>query len=362
MSKNPRKIIYTVLVIFNTFIISLAFLVFTNNYVPVQTKAEVSDIVQKLVKTEPIVSKNIHILFVGDMMFDRAVRKTVNSKGYDFVFGDSKYLFETPDLVVGNLEGSITNFSSRTLQKDGKTGEAPLDFTFATGTAMALKSIGVDVVSLANNHSLNRGQEGLRQTKFYLKEAGVDFFGDPENLSGQSIVRCMEDFCVGLVGYHEFAYKNEENVISDIQELKNKVNMVIVMPHWGIEYQKTPTKLQRSLAHKWIDAGADIIIGAHPHIIESIEEYNGHKIFYSLGNFIFDQYFSFDTTHGLAVDISIDQKNKGLGFKLIPIENKNTIMTFPNATTTNFILNDLANSSKKYVSTTTLENILKGQI
>ena len=315
---------------------------------------------------------NTHILFVGDMMFDRAVRKTINSNGYEFVFGDAKTLFDKnrtggPDLVVGNLEGSITTFPSRTLRPSGSTSDAPLDFTFATPTAAALKSFGVDVVSLANNHSANRGEAGLAQTRKYLTSAGVEFFGDPGNLSDKSIVKCIKDLCIGLIGYHEFAYKNDEVVLNDIKALKERTDLIIVMPHWGIEYQKTPTKLQRSLAHNWIDAGADIVIGAHPHIVESIEEYNGHKIFYSLGNFIFDQYFSFDTTHGIAVDISIpptysSTTPNNFSFTLIPIENKNTVMSFPDASTSTYILNDLANSSAKYVSTSTKASILTGKI
>ena len=340
--------------------------------------------------------QNIHVLFVGDMMFDRAVRKTVNSNGYDFVFGDAKTLFDKtrvngPDLVVGNLEGSITTFPSRTLLARGSTGNGngPLDFTFATPTAPALRSTGVDVVSLANNHSANRGDAGLTQTRKYLTAAGVEFFGDPGNISKKSIIKCVDtgnafaaastttkNICIGLIGYHEFAYKNDDTVIEDIKTLKEKTDIIIVMPHWGIEYKKTPSKLQRSLAHQWIDTGADIVVGAHPHVVESIEEYNGHKIFYSLGNFIFDQYFSFDTTHGLAVDISIPKNYSkevsatatsttninSISFNLIPTENKNTVMSFPNASTTTYILNDLANSSTKYVSTSTKESIRTGRI
>ncbi|MEI8061676.1 MAG: CapA family protein [bacterium] len=382
MPTHPRHILVISLFFLAFLSVAMRFGMANLDAANVSEAASTSDVVVPIVAPLPPVHRSIHLMFVGDMMFDRAVRKTINSKGYDFVFGDAKKLFDKtqvggPDLVVGNLEGSITTFKSKTLQRDGSTGNAPLDFTFATATAPALKSAGVDVVSLANNHSANRGEIGLTLTRHYLTDAGVDFFGDPGNLAGHSIVKCIDvkrnmvtassfkSFCIGLIGYHEFAYKNADNIISDIQELKKTTNIVIVMPHWGIEYQKTPTKFQRDLAHTWIDAGADIIIGAHPHIVESIEEYNGHTIFYSLGNFIFDQYFSFDTTHGMAVDISIPDDytaSSTLAFDLIPIENKHTVMSLPDATTTNRILQDLAHSSKKYVGTSTLQNILGGKI
>ncbi len=397
MQLTSKKSIYIGLLVFAVILGSVS--IFKSKVFYGWLEASVSEVVN--ISAEVIgqnkTDKNFHILFVGDMMFDRGVRKSINSNGYNFVFGDSPSLFDKskiggPDLVVANLEGPITDQESKTLQKNGDTSNGPLNFTFATTTALELKNVGVDVASLANNHSYNRGQDGLVQTRRYLTDAGVDFFGDPGNLSGHSIVKCIyndnqKKLCIGLVGYHEFAYKNGENIISDIKELKNKADIVIVMPHWGIEYQKTPSKLQRSLAHQWIDAGADIIVGSHPHVVESIEEYNGHKIFYSLGNYIFDQYFSFDTTHGMAIDINIPEEyldststtsNVGFastsqnsidvnnvfqfGFKLIPIENKHTVMTFPDASTTDFILRDLAGSSLKYVGTTTYNSILNGKI
>lgn len=310
--------------------------------------------------------KILHVLFVGDIMFDRAVRKNVESRGFDFVFGDSQKLFDKADIVVANLEGSITIFPTRTVRADGTTNDLPLDFTFSTKTAPALHSVGVDVVSLANNHTANRDAAGLAQTRRYLASSSVDYFGDPGNIAPRATTTCRDNYCIALIGYHEFANKNTKQIAIDIKNFRAdpKINLIIVMPHWGIEYQKTPTGFQRELAHAWIEAGADIIIGAHPHVIESVETYRGHTIFYSLGNYIFDQYFSFDTTHGLAVDIGIDPKSTSTAptFTLLPIENKRGQTLISPASTTTYILNDLAKISKAYTSTSTREQIKTGKI
>lgn len=303
-------------------------------------------------------TSHLRLMFVGDMMFDRAIRQTANSKGYDYVFGQSAEIFNGYDVVIGNLEGSITNFPSHTVRADGTTGGTPLDFTFATATAPALQEAGIDIVSLANNHSYNRGQAGLDQTRENLKSTDIGFFGDPNNdPDNLSTIDCRNDICVGYIGYHEFVYQNEENVLTEIQNLRSKVDVIVIMPHWGIEYQKTPTTLQRNLAHQWIDAGADVIIGAHPHIIEAVEEYKGHKIFYSLGNYIFDQTFSFDTTHGLAIGLDIvktENTDSMISYTLKPVENTKLSVSIPDQPTTDRVLGELEKISKPYLGVGTL--------
>ena len=105
--------------------------------------------------------------------------------------------------------------------------------------------------------------------------------------------------------------------------------MLIVSPHWGIEYQKEPTEKMRQWAYQFIDSGADAVIGAHPHIIGDIEEYNGKKIFYSLGNFAFDQYFSEETMNGIVVEMLVHKKERiNIQYKLINVRiDKNGVKT-----------------------------------
>jgi poly-gamma-glutamate synthesis protein (capsule biosynthesis protein) len=324
----------------------------------------------------PSKTDSITLLFTGDMMFDRAVRRTIRSKGFSTVFGPSKERFADAhaDLVIANLEGPITSLPSKILLPDGSTSQE-LNFTFQPETAKALKDNGVDMVNLANNHTGNQGSDGVAQTKRYLGDAGVMYFGHPGNKQSElATTTCKNNFCVAFIGWHEFANTPSSDISEKIKELRATNDMVIVLPHWGVEYQKTPTEYQRMLAHKWIDAGADFIIGTHPHVIESIEEYKGHAIFYSLGNYIFDQYFSFDTTHGLTVAVtatkpadskrsdtaSTSTNSLSYDFKLIPIENIGTVVSMPSTTTSSAILENLSKISASYIKNILPENIAKG--
>ena len=107
---------------------------------------------------------------------------------------------------------------------------------------------------------------------------------------------------IGFVGYHQLIEKGFENVIAEIQRLRPLVDVLIAYPHWGVEYvTDTPSKLQITEAHDMIDMGVDMVIGAHPHVIQPFELYRGKPIFYSLGNFVFDQYFSRQTMQGLIL-------------------------------------------------------------
>lgn len=307
--------------------------------------------------------REITVLFVGDMMFDRGVRNTTSKKGFDTVFGQSKDIFKNAnaDIVVGNLEGPITSYPSKIILPDGSTTDE-LNFTFPAGTAKALKEHGFNIVSLANNHTANQGADGLAQTKKYLSEAGIAFFGSPFNKASElSTTTCQNDICISLIGWHEFANTPYTDISKEIKRLRPISDIIVVFSHWGVEYQQRPTIRQREIAHAWIDAGADLTVGAHPHVIQSVEEYKGKKIFYSLGNFIFDQYFSFNTTHGLAIALTatketttnstsqsspISTSTLSIEYKLYPTRNVGTVVSIPNATTSEKILKNLTEISQ----------------
>lgn len=279
------------------------------------------------------------ILFIGDMMFDREVRNTVNKHGYSYVFGDSPELFAGSDLVIGNLEGPITSNPSKTLLPDGSQIPNLLTFTFPPETAMALKQSGVGMVTLANNHEENFGKAGINETKRYLDEAGVSYFGDPENKEEIATTTCRGSICVGLIGYSQFSNPDDSEIIQQIHDLKKKVDFVVVFAHWGEEYNSGIIQSQRMLAHRWIDEGADLIIGAHPHVVEPIETYKGKTIFYSLGNYIFDQYFSFNTTHSIAARIHFSKSS--YGYDIVPVQNTGVRISIPDATTSSEILDSI---------------------
>jgi poly-gamma-glutamate synthesis protein (capsule biosynthesis protein) len=253
------------------------------------------------------------------MMFDRGVRVQADKIGYENIFGPATTSIQNHDITIANLEGPITSFKSKLVNLSGKAIPG-FQFTFDNKTAPALKNVGIDIVSLANNHTDNFGQEGLKQTRNILSENDIKYFGSPtNNPEYMATTTCVNDICIGIIGWHEFSYKNDEFVLSKIKEMRPIVDYLVVYPHWGTEYQTKPNKKQIQLAHDWIDAGADGVIGHHPHVVQSVEIYKDKYIFYSLGNFIFDQYFSFNTTHGIGVSVEI-YKDK-FEYKILPFAN-----------------------------------------
>jgi len=273
------------------------------------------EIVDNMVLKIPVYQQNVKLLFLGDIMLDRGIRYYANKNGgYDYVFEKVKPVFENYDLVVPNLEGPITNNNSVSITT--KAGDPNnFYFTFDPIIAQTLFDQNIKLVNLGNNHILNFYSKGLVSTKDYLDKAGVDYFGVPDDK--RSAFKEIKGVKIAFIGYNEFYGKsetNKEEVISEIKKYKSEADIIAVFCHWGIEYVKTPNKNQVDLAHNFVDAGADLIIGGHPHVIQTIEEYNGKKIYYSLGNFIFDMYFTEDVRNGMGVEVSIDKQTKKLDF------------------------------------------------
>jgi len=259
------------------------------------------------------------ILFVGDLMFDRGIRYYAEKNGgNDFIFNEVSSLLLEQSVVVANLEGPITdNKSISAGSKIGSTNN--YFFTFDPSGAKTLFTKNIRIVNLGNNHILNFKQSGVDSTKKYLSEAGVSYFGAP---GGEKIIiRDINGLKVAFVSYNEFLGSDidseQDTVIREIGKAKSdaSVDIIVVFCHWGVEYKLTPTEAQRELAKKFIDAGADLVIGSHPHVTQPTEEYKGKRIYYSLGNFVFDQYFNEDVRNGLAVIVKVDKITKELKFE-----------------------------------------------
>lgn len=260
----------------------------------------------------------LSVLVVGDIMLDRNVRNKIDKDGFDSFFAGVKDLVSDADLAVGNLEGPFTTYPSVTASLINKD----LTFTFDPKLAPKLATLGFDILGLANNHTQNFGAEGLAMTRNYIRDAGMFYYGDPDNTVETSIITAKNSISIGFVGFHEFGYKNFDHILSEIDSLRKQTDVLIVSPHWGVEYQKEPTEKMQNWAHQFIDHGADAVIGAHPHVVGNIEEYKGKKIYYSLGNFVFDQYFSEETMNGMAIKMNVEKDSNGkisLDYKLIPI-------------------------------------------
>lgn len=264
---------------------------------------------------DEIKDNRVTLFAAGDLMLDRYVKKIIDKKGARYPFEKIERLLSGNDLALANLEGSFTDFKPKALNPNNTT------FTFDPALVPTLKKLGFNIFNLANNHTLNFGEIGFSQSKKYLEKNSIDYFGEPMNSEKISIIKNIRGTKIGFIGYNGFNGPNFDNVINEIKKLKPQVDFVIVFTHWGIEYQTNFSKTQQKLGREIIDAGADIIIGTHPHVVQPVEKYKDKMIFYSLGNFLFDQTFSKKTQEGLAIGIVFDKPE--IKYYLFPTEIKN---------------------------------------
>lgn len=264
------------------------------------------------------------ILFAGDIMLDRNVARHAKANGPEALFAGVLPLFKTADANVANLEGAIT-LNPSIAQVDNTI----LHFTFDPALAeAALKPLNLAAASIANNHTYDFGRTGFDTTQEYLRGWGIKPFGHPYNARDLSTTLTIRDKQVCLVGYHSLYDAGTAEVVAEIVALRPACYRIVVFPHWGDEYEPVANAQQVASAHEFIDAGADLIIGAHPHVVQNVEVYRGRAIFYSLGNFMFDQNFSWETTHGLVVKVSFGEA--AMGFEMTPITIKGQEATISN--------------------------------
>jgi len=266
-------------------------------------------------------NKELKILAFGDVMLGRYVRVLMDRFGQNYPFEKiyNDGWFWDADVVHANLEGPIKG--------EGKKGGTAMVFSFNEDVAPLLKDHGFDMVSIANNHALDQGPTGRDTTIAALDSAGVGWCGHPSEEDPESVYYGEANGSkYAFVCFHDINTKiNSEDAVDLIWNVKKKVDFVIVSVHWGYEYKHQPDqKRQVKLAHSFIDAGADFIIGHHPHVVQNFEEYNGRLIFYSLGNFIFDQYWSKMTQEELSIGITMNKEGDEIHTRvdLFPMKSK----------------------------------------
>ena len=270
--------------------------------------------------TEINEKKDVTILFGGDMMFDRYIRQMSDGKGYDHIMEDLSSTLHTADLVVANLEGPVTENESRSLYSEIGSYDNYI-FTFDPAILETLKKNKVSLVNIGNNHIGNFGIEGVADTKRFVKEAYLNYFGDTGTPDEQRYyVKEINGQKIAFVNYNAFVQNAVANTLSDIEIVAPDADHVILYTHWGEEYVTHSREHEQMLAHQFIDAGVDLVIGSHPHVVQESEIYKGKTIYYSLGNFVFDQYFSDETRNGLMVKVNMPaNEEQTLVFKEIPI-------------------------------------------
>ncbi len=246
-------------------------------------------------KTVP--KNSVNFLIGGDMMFGRGVQYIYWPTGMNSTVANlGERLFWGTDAGIINLEGPVskTHVPDTPFQQD-------LVFNFSPESVGALSFMHVNVASQANNHSANHGAAGLQSTRDLLTAANINPLGGPTDADVDRTVDIKgQNITLHIIGVH--CLETQPSLADLIKKLKATANdRVLVFPHCGVEYQPKHSSTQQTLYRSWIDQGADVVIGAHPHVIEDAEMYKGKPIIYSLGNLLFDQSFSVPTQQGMLI-------------------------------------------------------------
>lgn len=215
----------------------------------------------------------VSFLIGGDMMFARGIHYVFQNDLKKSVANLGERLFWGTDLSLINLEGAV---STTPVQADPRP---TFDFVFPPETIDVLKWMRINAVSIDNNHANGVRPEGIPTLPFTVQGEGLK---------------------LTIIGIHTLW--GIPDIKNEISKIKNDPDQrVIIFPHWGVEYEPIHSSQQERLAHEWIDAGADLVIGAHPHVIQDAELYKGKPIFYSIGNLLFDQDWSQATQEGMLI-------------------------------------------------------------
>ncbi len=220
-------------------------------------------------------TNDIVLNFAGDTTLAWVFEEVVGDD-FNYPFADAAW-FGQADLTMVNLENAITERGCKVPKQ--------FNFRMPPKYLQVLSNGGIDIVNLANNHVWDYGPVGASDTITYLDEAGIKHVGGGETAEQERVPVIIEvkGKRIGFLGYYDWSYYVEY----DVRALKEKVDLVVVNFHWGIERYNYPEYYQIDLAHRAIDAGANVVVGHHPHVLQGVESYNGGIIAYSLGNFVF---------------------------------------------------------------------------
>lgn len=259
----------------------------------------------------------VEVIFVGDIMLSRYIGELMEQeKNWKLPFEPMADFLKSADITFGNLESPIS-------EKGEKLG-SKYSFRADPRAVGGLVYAGFDVLSYANNHVWDYGREAFLDTLNILDENNIKVAGAGDNYASahRPAVEEVNGIKIAFLAYTNLvarsitqehskpavAYLDLEKTKEDIVRAKEIADVVFVSLHWGEEYKTTNNDWQEGVAKELIDAGADAVIGHHPHVVEPHEKYNGGYIFYSLGNFVFDQNFSQETKEGLLVRIMVSKE------------------------------------------------------
>lgn len=249
-----------------------------------------------VLETPYAVAEELVINAVGDVMLAGRWGSELKKRGFKTPFAHVADALKQGDVTIANLEMPLAGGGVEFTEKKFRFRGDP-------AIASALKSSGINLVTLANNHIMDFGADALTETVQHLEKSKIAWIGAGKNLSEARTMALysIKGKKIAFLGYsltqptEFFAGKNrpgtapgfEKVFVEDIKSARNQADYVVVSVHWGTEGKEDTQGYQRDIAHKVIDAGADVIIGHHPHVLRGVERYRNGIIFYSLGNFAF---------------------------------------------------------------------------
>jgi poly-gamma-glutamate synthesis protein (capsule biosynthesis protein) len=302
---------------------------------PTATVAMVSP---KPTVAKPTVAKRtkVTLSFVGDVIFAGHVQERLEQQGYDYPY-KPVHAYLNADIQVADMESPVTTIGTQQLK----------EYTYqSTPKALpAFRKAGFDVVTLANNHSMDYGVAGLLDTMRNLTNNGIKYTGAGRTADEAyaPVVVKRKGVKIAFVGLSHVvpnaSWKAQNKstpfpngvtgvahlydmpaALHAVKRAKQVADLVVVLPHWGVERVMTPNATQTMMAHALIDAGADLIVGAHPHVAQSIEQYKGKWIAYSVGNFLFTTSVHASTWKSIILDATCS-KAAGCSIAVKPIAN-----------------------------------------
>lgn len=280
----------------------------------------------------------VTLLFVGDIMLSRSVGDAMKAKN-DWVWPFARIASMTAaaDLAFGNLETTVSTGGA----KNGCTYCFRADPLAVAGLVAA----GFDAVSVANNHMWDFGPQAFADTLGFLAVNDISAVGGGRNdvEAGAPVIRTVRGTRIAYLAYTDMLPASaaalpdraginvwdEARMKQQVAQAKTMADVVAVTFHTGTEYEPLHNARQERMYRAIIDAGADLVVGTHPHVVQDVETYNGKWIAYSLGNFIFDQNWSDETRKGLMLSVTV-QSGRITDVAQIPVEISKQYQVFTN--------------------------------
>jgi len=263
----------------------------------------------------------LRLVFVGDVMLARNIGDIIASRGPEYPFEYVHDILQKGDITMGNLESPVSDLDNTVCSKN-----ATVCFKASPETIRGLTYAGFDIMTVANNHALDHGPFVMNDTLSHLSRAGIQYVGVQQGINDSiqnPVIVHDPRMTVAFLGFEDInnvsTYSasdyprpwnaSEDAVIQAVTRARSQADVVVVTFHFGDEYNVTHSARQERLSHAAADAGADIIIGHHPHVIQDIQVYNTSIIAYSLGNFIFDMEGK-GVREGAVLTVEIDPTTK----------------------------------------------------